>query len=177
MSDLRNSPAQALWWFTILASFYLLLKGFINGFYHWFSNFDRLEGRQLWLNPRHCQSAHKDSSLWASQGQHWRSESCWGHYQRGNEASRPPRLNHHRPRVAFHFKVLLIAMLFITFYPQTDGQTDRQNSIMEAYLWIFVNFEQNDWARLLPMAEFAYNNAKNPSTGYTSFKLNCGYYP
>ena len=27
------------------------------------------------------------------------------------------------------------------------------------------------------MAEFAYNNAKNASTGYTSFKLNCGYHP
>ena len=27
------------------------------------------------------------------------------------------------------------------------------------------------------MAEFAYNNSKNVSTGYTSFKLNCGYHP
>ena len=27
------------------------------------------------------------------------------------------------------------------------------------------------------MAEFAYNNAKNTSSGYTPFKLNCGYYP
>ena len=27
------------------------------------------------------------------------------------------------------------------------------------------------------MAEFAYNNAKNASTGHTSFKLNYGYYP
>ena len=27
------------------------------------------------------------------------------------------------------------------FYPQTDGQTKRQNSIMEAYLWAFINFE------------------------------------
>ena len=26
------------------------------------------------------------------------------------------------------------------------------------------------------MAEFAYNNAKNASTGYTSFELNCRYY-
>ena len=26
------------------------------------------------------------------------------------------------------------------------------------------------------MAEFAYNNAKNVSTGHTPFKLNCGYY-
>ena len=48
---------------------------------------------------------------------------------------------------------------------------------MEAYLRAFFNFEQNDWVRLLLMAEFAYNNAKNASTGYTPFKLNCGYYP
>ena len=27
------------------------------------------------------------------------------------------------------------------------------------------------------MAEFAYNNAKNTSTGHTSFELNCGYHP
>ena len=47
---------------------------------------------------------------------------------------------------------------------------------MEAYLRAFVNFKQNDWARLLPIAEFAYNNAKNASTGYTLFELNCGYH-
>ena len=49
--------------------------------------------------------------------------------------------------------------------------------MIEAYFQAFVNFEQNDWARLLPMAEFAYNNAKNTSIGYTLFKLNCGYHP
>lgn len=27
------------------------------------------------------------------------------------------------------------------------------------------------------MAEFAYNNAKNASTGHTPFDLNCGYQP
>ena len=48
---------------------------------------------------------------------------------------------------------------------------------MEAYLRAFVNFEQNDWARLLPMTEFAYNNAKNASNGYTPFELNYGYHP
>ncbi len=32
-------------------------------------------------------------------------------------------------------------------------------------------------ARLLPMAEFAYNNTKNASAGHTSFELNCGYHP
>ena len=31
--------------------------------------------------------------------------------------------------------------LSTAFYPQTDGQTKRQNSIIEAYLWAFVNFK------------------------------------
>ena len=47
---------------------------------------------------------------------------------------------------------------------------------MEAYLRAFVNFEQNDWARLLLMAKFAYNNAKNSSTGHKAFELHCSYY-
>ena len=67
--------------------------------------------------------------------------------------------------------------LSTAFHPQKDGQTKRQNSTIEAYLRAFVNFKQNDWARLLPMAELAYNNAKNASTGHTPFELNCGYHP
>ena len=67
--------------------------------------------------------------------------------------------------------------LSITFHPQTDGQTERQNSIIEAYLQAFVNFKQNDWARLLSIAEFAFHNAKNVSTGHTLFELNCKYHP
>ena len=48
---------------------------------------------------------------------------------------------------------------------------------MKAYLRAFVNFEQNDRARLFLITEFAYNNAKNASNGHTLFKLNCGYHP
>ena len=47
---------------------------------------------------------------------------------------------------------------------------------MKAYLRAFVNWEQNDWARLLPMAEFIYNNTKNVSTGHTPFELNCDFH-
>ena len=61
-------------------------------------------------------------------------------------------------------------------HPQTDGQTEQQNNTMEAYLRAFVNWEQDDWAKLLPMAKFAYNNAKNASTSDTPFELNCGYH-
>ena len=63
-----------------------------------------------------------------------------------------------------------------TFHSQTDGQTKRQNSMIEAYLLTFVNWEQNNWVWLLLMAEFAYSNSKNASTGHMPFKLNCGYY-
>ncbi len=61
--------------------------------------------------------------------------------------------------------------LFTAFYLQTNGQTKKQNSTMEVYLRVFVNWKKNDWARLLPMAKFTYNNTKNTSTGHTSFKL------
>ncbi len=67
--------------------------------------------------------------------------------------------------------------LSTAFHPQTDSQTKRENSTMEVYLRVFVNFEQDDYARLLPIAEFSYNNAKNTSTGYTSFELNCEFHP
>ena len=40
-----------------------------------------------------------------------------------------------------------------------------------------MDFEQNDWTKLLPMAKFAYNNAKNSNTGHMSFELNYGYHP
>ena len=67
--------------------------------------------------------------------------------------------------------------LSTAFHTQTNGQTERQNSTMEAYLKVFVNWEQNDWAHFLPMAEFAYNNTKNASTGHIPFELNCGFHP
>ena len=47
---------------------------------------------------------------------------------------------------------------------------------MERYLWACINFKQNNWAKLLPTAEFAYSNAKNVNTGHTLFELNYGYH-
>ena len=48
--------------------------------------------------------------------------------------------------------------------------------MIKVYFQAFVNFEQNDLAWLLPIAEFIYNNAKNANTGYILFELNCRYY-
>ena len=47
---------------------------------------------------------------------------------------------------------------------------------MEAYLRVFINLKQNNWAKLLTMAKFVYNNTKNASIGHTLFKLNYGFY-
>lgn len=65
---------------------------------------------------------------------------------------------------------------FTTFYPHTNGQTERQNSIIKVHLYAYINCEQNNSVRLLPMAEFANNNAKNLSTGHTFFNLKCSYH-
>ena len=50
------------------------------------------------------------------------------------------------------------------YHPRTDGQTERTNQVLEGYLRIFVNYDQNDWYQLLPLAEHAYNNS---ATMYT----------
>ena len=40
------------------------------------------------------------------------------------------------------------------FHPQTDGQTERVNQVLEQYLRAFVNWEQDNWVDLLPFAEY-----------------------
>jgi hypothetical protein len=61
-----------------------------------------------------------------------------------------------------------------SFHPQTDGQTERINQTIEAYLWSFINYEMNNWVGLLPMAEFAYNNSVTQATGMSPFFANYG---
>jgi transposase InsO family protein len=63
------------------------------------------------------------------------------------------------------------------FHPQTDGQTERMNQVLESYLRCFINTEQTNWPTLLPTAQFATNNAVNSTTGLTPFKALYGYDP
>ena len=62
-------------------------------------------------------------------------------------------------------------------HPQTDRQTKRLNQTIEAYLRAFVSKEQDDWKRLLPMAEFAYNNSATTGNGMSPFYANYGFHP
>ena len=47
----------------------------------------------------------------------------------------------------------------------------------DKYLQFCVNDWQDNWARLLPMAEFAHNTWWNESTKISPFKLLMGYCP
>jgi transposase InsO family protein len=67
--------------------------------------------------------------------------------------------------------------LSTAFHPQSDGQTERVNAVMEQYLRNFVNYQQNDWAHWLPMAEFAANNHTSETTGHSPFYGNYGFHP
>jgi hypothetical protein len=63
------------------------------------------------------------------------------------------------------------------YHPQTDGQTERVNQELEQYLRLFMDERQDDWADLLPMAEFQYNNHIHSSTQQTPFFLDSGQHP
>ena len=67
--------------------------------------------------------------------------------------------------------------LSTAFHPETDGQTERANQDIEKQLRIYCNYMQDDWVKLLPMAEFADNNAVSAGTGMTPFFANKGFHP
>lgn len=67
--------------------------------------------------------------------------------------------------------------LSTSYHPETDGQTERTNQTLEQYLRIYCNYDQDNWASILHLAEFAYNNAQNTSTQVSPFFANYGYHP
>ena len=76
------------------------------------------------------------------------------------------------------YKELGIEPHFSTAYhPQTQGQVENNNKWMETYLQMFCSHRQDDWADLLPMVEFVYNNHHHPLINTTPFFANYGYHP
>uniref|UniRef100_A0A8C5PTG3 Uncharacterized protein n=1 Tax=Leptobrachium leishanense TaxID=445787 RepID=A0A8C5PTG3_9ANUR len=67
--------------------------------------------------------------------------------------------------------------LSTAYHPQTNGQTERTNGTLEQYLRCFTSHLQDDWADLLPIAEFAYNNQIHRSIKCSPFFANYGQHP
>uniref|UniRef100_A0A8C5QVR1 Uncharacterized protein n=1 Tax=Leptobrachium leishanense TaxID=445787 RepID=A0A8C5QVR1_9ANUR len=63
------------------------------------------------------------------------------------------------------------------YHPQTNGQTERTNQIVEQYLRCYTCHLQDDWVDLLPAAEFAYNSGHHQSLRESPFFLTYGYHP
>ena len=49
--------------------------------------------------------------------------------------------------------------LSTAFHPQQDRETERVNQMLETYLRTFINYDQDDWFQMLPLAYFAYTNS------------------
>ena len=56
------------------------------------------------------------------------------------------------------------------FHPQTDGQTERTNQVMEDMLRACVLDFEGTWETHLPLIEFAYNNSYHSSIGMAPFE-------
>jgi hypothetical protein len=67
--------------------------------------------------------------------------------------------------------------LSTAFHPQTDGQTERVNQVLEQYLRIFTSYNQDDWSSLLPQASLCYNNTVHSATKVSPFYANYGFHP
>ena len=63
------------------------------------------------------------------------------------------------------------------YHPEGDGQTEHTNQTLEQYLQVYCNYQQDNWSSLLPLAEFAHNNAPSATTGISPFFANKGYHP
>ena len=55
------------------------------------------------------------------------------------------------------------------YHPEGDGQTERTNQTLEQYLCVYCNYQQDNWSKLLPLAEFAYNNALSVTTSISLY--------
>jgi len=54
---------------------------------------------------------------------------------------------------------------------------DKPNiQILEQYLYVYCNYQQDNWSELLLLAEFSYNNAPSIATNISLFFTNKRYY-
>jgi hypothetical protein len=67
--------------------------------------------------------------------------------------------------------------LSTAFHPQTDGQTERMNTCVEQYLQAWTTGQQNKWAKMLPVAEYAHNSWRHNVTRHSPYELLIGIKP
>ena len=56
------------------------------------------------------------------------------------------------------------------YHPETDGQIERVNQVIEDMLRSYCNQQPSLWIKYLPLVEFAYNSLHHQSLGMSPFK-------
>ncbi|KAK2970043.1 hypothetical protein RJ640_014983 [Escallonia rubra] len=64
-----------------------------------------------------------------------------------------------------------------SYHPESDGQMERFNSMLEEYLRHFVSATQKNWVKLLDVAQLCFNSRKSSSTGKSAFEIVNGQQP
>jgi len=64
----------------------------------------------------------------------------------------------------------------LDYHPKDNRQTKHMNQTLEQYLHVYCNYQQDNWSELLPLVEFAYNNALSATTSVSPFFANKGYH-
>ena len=62
------------------------------------------------------------------------------------------------------------------YHPKGNRQTEYTNQTLEQYLCVYCNYQQDNWSELLPLVEFAYNNAPSATTSVSLFFVNKRYH-
>jgi len=67
--------------------------------------------------------------------------------------------------------------MFMSFHPQTDGQTEHANQDISQIFQTIVHYNQRNWVDRVDLTEFAINASISVTMGYALFELNGGHMP
>jgi transposase InsO family protein len=65
----------------------------------------------------------------------------------------------------------------LAYHPQTDGQSERTNQMVETILRIFCNHQQDNWADWLKVAQYMINSRPSSTTKKPLYELWMGFIP
>lgn len=63
------------------------------------------------------------------------------------------------------------------YHPQSDGQIEVMNRVIEQYLRSFVHHHPSSWGKFIIWAEWSYNTSVHAAIGLTPFEITFGKKP